>query len=161
MLVSCYLSELSDGHYWVQGDGLVIDKPLKLVGDEHNPANVVVEMSGSIKWSGKGGWIEGITFRRPKISTGEMPSSVMLEIENLGKVDIVHSVFDNDGSTGCVVKATGSGSKGHWDDVVIRNGGSDGVRMEGQINLRLKKVRICFRVSNPFSFRKLMNVVVV
>lgn len=132
---------MADGHYWVQGNGLVFDKPLKLIGDEHNPANVVIEMTGSVKWTGKGGWIEGITFRRPKISSGEIPSSVMLDIGGAGKVDVVHSVFDNDGSSGAVVVASGSGPKGHWHDVVVRNGGSSGIQLEGEVSLSLTKVR--------------------
>jgi hypothetical protein len=132
--------ELADGHYWVKDPGLVFDKALKLVGDEHNPANVVIEMSGAVKWTGKGGWIEGITFRRPKISTGTIPSCVMLQIEGEGRVDVVHSVFDNEGSTGAVVAASGSGPKGCWHDVVVRNGGSNGIELEGQVRLELTKV---------------------
>jgi hypothetical protein len=118
----------------------VFDKPLKLVGDEKNPANVVIEMSGAVQWTGKGGWIEGVTFRRPKISTGTIPSCVMLHIEGEGRVDVVHSVFDNEGSTGAVVAASGSGPKGCWHDVVVRNGGSSGIELEGQVSLELTKV---------------------
>jgi hypothetical protein len=95
--------ELGDGHYWVNDPGMIIDKPLRLVGDENNPANVVIEMSGSVQWTGKGGWIEGITFRRPKMSSGkELPSFPMMEVRDSGKLDVIHSVFDNDGSTGPV-----------------------------------------------------------
>merc|ERR1719343_762854 len=115
--------ELGDGHYWVNDPGIIVDKPLRFVGDENNPANVVIEMSGSVKWTGAGGWIEGITFRRPKISSGkDLPSFPMLEIGESGKIDIVHSVFDNDGSSGPVGHLSGSGKKGLWHDVVFRNG---------------------------------------
>jgi hypothetical protein len=114
-------------------NGLVIDKPLRLVGDENNPANVVVEMSGSVEWSGKGGWIEGITFRRPKMSSGLPPSVPMLGMRNDGKLDIVHSIFDNEGSTGPVVEVSGTGNKGQWHDVVFRNGGSNGISLDGDV----------------------------
>lgn len=124
--------ELGDGHYWVNGPGIVIDKPLRFVGDENNPANVVIEMSGSVKWTAKGGWIEGITFRRPKMSSGkDLPYFSMLELRDSGKIDMIHSVFDNDGSTGPVGRISGSGNKGSWSNVVFRNGGSVGLHIDG------------------------------
>jgi hypothetical protein len=125
----------------VKDPGLVFNKQLKLVGDEQNPANVVIEMSGSVHWTAKGGWIEGVTFRRPKISTGAPPACAMLRLEGEGKVDVVHSVFDNEGSTGSTVTLSGTGSKGLWHDATIRNGGSCGIEMEGQVSLGLTKVR--------------------
>lgn len=110
----------------------MVDKPLRFVGDENNPANVVVEMSGSVQWIAKGGWIEGITFRRPKMSSGKkQPSVPMLEVREDGRVDAIHSVFDNDGSTGPVGMLSGSGKKGTCTGVVFRNGGSYGVYIDG------------------------------
>ena len=89
-------------------------------------------MSGSVQWTAKGGWIEGITFRRPKMSSGKiLPFFPMLEIKQSGKLDIFRSVFDNDGSTGPVGNISGSGKKGKWQDVVFRNGGSAGIRIDG------------------------------
>lgn len=103
-----------------------------MVGDENNAANVVVEMSGSVQWAAKGGWIEGITFRRPKISSGkDLPSFPMVQLRECGKIDIIHSVFDNDGSTGPVGHLSGSGNKGTWREVVFRNGGSSGIYIDG------------------------------
>jgi hypothetical protein len=125
----------------VNEPGLTIDKKIRLIGDEHNAANVVIEMSGSVRWSAKGGWIEGVTFRRPKISSGSPPSHEMLCIESEGRVDIVHSVFDNEGSTGTVVKVSGTGRKGDWFDVTARNGGDGGIVMDGEGSLQLEKVR--------------------
>ena len=105
---------------------------MRFVGDENNAANVVIEMSGSVQWTAKGGWIEGITFRRPKMSSGKaLPSFPMLELKDSGKIDIIHSVFDNDGSTGPVGHLSGSGNKGTWREVVFRNGGSAGVFIDG------------------------------
>lgn len=122
--------------------GLIVDKPLKFVGDENNPANVVVEMSGFIQWTGKGGWIEGITFRRPKIAGGLVPSTPMLQMEDNGKINVIKSVFDNEPSTGAVLVLSGSGSKGDWDGVTIRHGGSTGIRMSGQIQLTLQNCTV-------------------
>lgn len=111
---------------------MIIDKPLRFVGDENNPANVVIEMSGSVQWTAKGGWIEGITFRRPKMSSGkDLPTLPMVEVKECGKIDVIHSVFDNDGSTGPVGRLSGSGSKGMWREVVFRNGGSAGIHIDG------------------------------
>jgi len=124
--------ELGDGHYWVNDPGIIIDKPLRFVGDENNPANVVIEMSGSVQWTARGGWIEGITFRRPKMSSGkDLPSCPMVDIRERGKIDIIHSVFDNDGSTGPVGQLSGSGKKGKWREVIFRNGGSAGIHIDG------------------------------
>ncbi|KAL3922930.1 MAG: hypothetical protein SGILL_001943 [Bacillariaceae sp.] len=131
------LSELSDGHYYVNDPGLIVDKPIKLVGDENNPSNVVIEMSGCVKWSAKGGWIEGITFRRPKILSGAAPTSPILVATEQGRFDAIHSVFDNAGSSGHTVVLTGSGNKGIWDGVSIRNSGSVGVLLSGDIKFKL------------------------
>ena len=132
-------TELSDGHYWVNDPGLIIDKPVKLVGDEHNPSNVVIEMSGSVQWLAKGGWIEGITFRRPKIFSGTTPSCPMLEVKDVGRIDMIQSVFDNDGSTGSTVVLSGTGKKGKWDGVTVRNGGLTGISMSGDISLEINR----------------------
>jgi hypothetical protein len=123
----------------VNDPGLVIDKPVKLVGDENNPSNVVIEMSGSIQWLAKGGWIEGITFRRPKISSGTTPSCPMLEVKDAGRIDMIQSVFDNDGSTGSAVVLSGIGNKGKWDGVTVRNGGMTGISMSGQISVEINR----------------------
>mmetsp|Transcript_7652 Transcript_7652/g.22422 ORF Transcript_7652/g.22422 Transcript_7652/m.22422 type:complete len:1551 (+) Transcript_7652:1-4653(+) len=124
--------ELGDGHYWVNDPGIIVDKPLRFVGDENNPSNVVIEMSGSLQWTAKGGWIEGITFRRPKMSSGKvLPSCPMLELGGAARIDVIHSVFDNDGSTGPVGKLYGSGTKGRWEGVVLRNGGASGIHIDG------------------------------
>jgi superfamily II DNA/RNA helicase len=136
--------ELSDGHYWVRDPGLIFDKPIKLVGDEHNAANVVIEMSGSVHWTGQGGFIEGVTFRRPKMTSAELPNFPMLKIEGQGRVTIVHSVLDNDGSTGSVVVASGAGRKGNLTSVSLRNGGSHSIELSGEegISLNLSKCTV-------------------
>jgi len=135
--------ELSDGHYWVTDMGLMFDKPIKLVGDEHNPANVVLEMSGCVEWSGAGGFIEGVTFRRPKMTSTELVSFPMLKITGNGRVDMINSVLDNEGSTGSVAVASGSGFKGKWDRVTLRNGGRHGLELSGDgLSLELTKSTI-------------------
>ena len=118
-----------------------INIPIKLVGDEHNAANVVIEMSGAVRWGARGGWIEGVTFRRPKISGGAPPSDELLSVHGGGRLDMVTCVFDNEGSTGPVIKVQGTGKKGKWYNVSARNGGDVGILIEGELNLELEKVR--------------------
>jgi superfamily II DNA/RNA helicase len=115
--------ELGDGHYWLNED-LSVDIPLRLIGDESNPSNVIIEMSGTLKWRAKGGWFEGVTFRRPKISSGEPTTSELLLIEKEGRLDVVHSVFNNESCRGSVITVTESGSKGRWENVIVKSGGN-------------------------------------
>jgi len=133
--------ELGDGHYW-EKEGFVVDIPLRLVGDENNPANVVIELSGQVHWRAAGGWIEGVTLRSPKMSSGEPSSFSILALEGPGKVDMIQCVFDNGGSTGDVVMASGSGNKGKWEGVVVRGGGG-GISASESAVLHMYKVNWC------------------
>lgn len=118
--------------------------PLRFVGDENNASNVVVELSGTISWSGKAGWVEGVTFRRPKISSGVGSKDDILRVLDGGRIDMVHSVVDNTGSTGAsAIAVHGSGTGGCWENVVIRGGNDQGVVLDGGAKVELKKVRFC------------------
>ena len=72
--------ELGDGHYFINDPGLMINKPIKFVGDEHDPSQVVLELSGDINWNASGGWIEGITVRRSSITTRMTQNNEILRI---------------------------------------------------------------------------------
>lgn len=122
----------------------MVEKPLKFIGDKNNPSNVVIEISGSLVWKAKSGWVEGITLRRPKISAPSMVRCPILNVTGIGRVDISNCVFDNNNmSEASVTKLSGNGSKGSWRDVHIRNGGLHGIEMDGKITLDLKKVSLC------------------
>jgi len=114
--------------------------PVRFVGDESNAANVVVEMSGSLRWNASAGWMEGITFRRPKIASAEPSSSPVLFLNETGRVDMIQCVFDSRGSRGDVIAARGSGSKGKWEGVAVK-GGDFGVSAGDSAALVLDKVR--------------------
>jgi hypothetical protein len=134
------ITEFGDGHYWVSHPGISINFPLKLVGDEQNASNVVVEMSGTVTWNAKAGWIEGVTFRRPKIS-GEGSTDDMLKVANGGRVDINQSVIDNTGSSGAsAVAIEGFGSRGRWEGVTIEGGNEQGIKISSGGKLVLEKV---------------------
>jgi hypothetical protein len=132
--------ELADGHYWLNED-LIVDYPVKIVGDEGNPANVVVEVGGTIHWRAPGGWCEGVTFRRSKMASEESAKRDLFRLENNGKIDIINSVLDNEGSVGNAVYASGPGSKGRWENVVVKGSGS-GVALDDEASLDLGKVQI-------------------
>jgi hypothetical protein len=101
---------------------MVVDKPLKLIGDENNPSNVILEMSGTIIWRSNGGFIEGLTFRRPQISSDKVLEHDLLLVETDGKLKLNNIVLDNEGSYGNVVSIHGPGYKGHWEYVSMQNG---------------------------------------
>lgn len=127
-----FCSELSDGHYWQNSD-LLITKPLRLIGDENNPSNVVVEVGGSIDWKGSG-YIEGITFRRIKMALSDEPKSPILRIIGRGKLDMACAVLDNEGSSGNVIDVVGPGRKGIWRQTVVTSG-SVGVSVANQAQI--------------------------
>jgi hypothetical protein len=139
------LQELGDGHYWQNSD-LIINFPVRFVGDEHDPSNVVVEMSGTIVWNAPGGFCEGITFRRPKLSSNEKSENELLRLENMGKLHIFQSVFDNEGGSGPAVRALG-GFNGRWNQVVVRNG-HDGIILQDEAELELTDSVVCNNVQN-------------
>jgi hypothetical protein len=141
--VTCH-PELGDGHYWQNFD-MVVDWPLRFIGDESNPSNVIVEMSGTIKWRACSGFIEGLTFRRPKISSGEKAEQVLLLVEKNAKVNMVNVILDNEGSFGNVVTLIGPGNKGRWETVSIHNG-MVGVLMQKGARIDLSRVgcRRCY-----------------
>jgi hypothetical protein len=107
--------ELGDGHYWIKEPGLDISFPLRFIGDENDPSHVVIELSGSFRWSGTCGFIEGVTIRRPKIASAS--SDEMLVVVD-GRLDLLQCVLNNHGSDGNV--ATVSGAKCRWIGVVVQ-----------------------------------------
>jgi len=129
--------ELGDGHYWVKDPGLTVNFPLKIVGDEHDPSHVVIELSGSIVWNGRGGWIEGVTFRRPRIASGSNLSQQVISVLDGGRVDMLQCVLNNRGNQGTVAVVQGPKSNGKWQNVEIK--GSDGngivVKSKGGLDL--------------------------
>jgi parallel beta-helix repeat protein len=132
--------ELADGHYWVNEPGLEVTVPLKFVGDENDPSHVIIELSGCIQWAAKGGFIEGIMFRRPKISAGELHNDV-LSVAQSCNLDIVHSILDNQGSNGSVVKI--SGGKCNFFDVAIKGSKSgSGIYADNKATIFLDRCQV-------------------
>lgn len=113
--------ELGDGHYFVNDPGLLVNVPVKIVGDENEPSHVILEMSGEIVWKPVGGWMEGVTVRRPRIATGVTPSNQILRIDG-GRVNMYNCVFDNSGSVGNCISVSGNKAGGNWEKAVIRGG---------------------------------------
>jgi hypothetical protein len=133
--------ELGDGHYWVPEPGLNVTVPIKIIGDEHDPSHVIIELSGVVQWSGTGGWIEGVTFRRPRLAKGERKE--ILLVHNGGRVDMGECVLDNEGSEGSVTVVNGAGSTGQWLNTHIRGSeAGTGVLIESGGSLNLQKCTI-------------------
>lgn len=141
------IAELGDGHYWVNDPGLVIDFPLRFLGDEDDPSHVIVELSGELVWKARGGWMEGIMIRRPKLVTGNIPSNEMFRLEQGGRLDVWHCVFDNRGNIGNCVSISGSGAGGLWERLSIHGAseGCSGLLVGQGTNLHLIDVssRVC------------------
>ena len=89
---------LCPGHYWEDGD-VVIDKPLRIVGDPTEPTRVVVELGGSLRWRARAGGIVGVSFRRPRVSK---TATHALTIEE-GTLCASKVVVDNHGAGGAAL----------------------------------------------------------
>lgn len=87
-------------------------------------------IQGTIYWHAGGGFCEGVTFRRPPMSSSDKPTHELLCIKEHGKIDVISSVFDNGQGSGPTVSASGRGMKGIWRNVIV-NGGSTGVSLDG------------------------------
>jgi F-box-like len=142
-------TEFADGHFFHNTD-LLVDVPLRFIGDEHNPANVVVEMSGTIQWKASGGYIEGMLWRRPAMQA-ETSLRPMLSLIGINReaetaaVKLIHSVLDNNGTDGAVVTVSAS-SVFRGVESVIQNG-AVGVSVAGcAARVNLTKVCIIVRV---------------
>ena len=135
--------ELGDGHYFINDPGLIVSKPIKFVGDELEPAHVILELSGEIIWKSSGGWMEGITIRRPRIATGVTLNNEILRIESGGRLDMFNCVFDNRGSMGNCI-SVGSNSGGRWENTSINGGSKDrsGLSVENDAKVELTDVSI-------------------
>jgi len=129
-------SELGDGHYWADED-IVIRHPLKLIGDDHNQSNVVVELSGSFKWKARSGYCEGITLRRPKLASQSAPHKSVLILSTKSKLNMCACTLDQNGTSADVAIAGGSGL---WERVILC-GGRNGLVLVGSSRLTLESVR--------------------
>lgn len=121
--------------------------PLRIIGDEHDPSHVIVELSGVVQWSGKGGWMEGVTFRRPRMATDQ--NREILRLHDGGRVDMGVCVLDNEGSQGPVAVVTGAKSRGEWFSTDIKGSEAGaGAMIESGGTLNLQNVRILFKGAN-------------
>jgi hypothetical protein len=67
---------------------------LKIVGDEKDPSHVVIEANDSIVWKGLNGWVEGVTFRRPRISTDiEVQNRDVFRVKSSCSIHMAHCVL--------------------------------------------------------------------
>jgi len=137
----CY-QELGDGHYFIN-DGLLIDKPIKFVGDEDEPSHVILELSGTIVWKSYGGWMEGMTIRRSSLAKAVSHKNEILRIDSGGRLDVFNCVFDN---RGCIGNCTSIGidARARWEKAVISGGSEDscGLRIGKNAKVQLIDVSV-------------------
>lgn len=113
--------------------------PLRFIGDEHDASHVIIELSGTVQWSGKGGWMEGITFRRPRMASDQ--NREIIRVHDGGRVDMGVCVLDNEGSHAPVAVITGEESRGNWFSTDIKGSESgDGAIIESGGHLDLQNV---------------------
>ena len=145
--------ELADGHYWVNS-GLIIDKPLRIIGDDHDCTNVVIELTGMILWKVKYGWMEGITIRRPRVATSttsggaEKIEGVMLDILPGASINLEHCKLNNSGGTDNTVKVRGQ-NKIKWRDVIVTGAEDSGIEITGNSSDILLK-EVSYSISNIY-----------
>lgn len=130
--------EFSDGHYWVNED-LTIEFPLRLVGDEYHPANVIIEMNNGscLKWKAKGGWIEGITFRRPQIASVKVITQPTIRLQPGSKLHMFSCTVDNEGSDHKVAVEVLPESQLKLEGVSVKAGIIDAVEGSSVENIQL------------------------
>lgn len=130
--------ELGDGHYWINEPGLDINIPLRFVGDENDPSHVIIELSGTIRWTSTSSFIEGVTFRRPKIGSSCQDEILVV---NGGKMDMLQCVLNNQGSDENV--AVVDGAKCRWVGVVLSGSRlGSGLVLEGKASINLDSCQI-------------------
>ena len=71
-----------------------INFPLRIIGDEKDPSHVVIEVSGSIYWNSSCGYIEGVTLRRPRISSSSHEVLDVLNVAENGQVTLNQCVIE-------------------------------------------------------------------
>jgi hypothetical protein len=115
--------ELSDGHYWVNDD-LVVDIPLRFIGDEFHSSNVIIEMNNGscLRWRANAGYHEGITFRRPQIASSRVTSQSIIQVEEGAHLDMYQCTIDNEGSGYRTAASIQPHASGKWKKVSIRGG---------------------------------------
>ena len=85
--------------------------------------------------------MEGVTIRRPRIAAGEIPVHQIMRLDG-GRLNMYNCVFDNSGSLGHCISATGINSGGIWERAVIKGGSQDnsGLVVESGANIQLVDV---------------------
>ena len=58
----------------------------------------------SMLWGARGGYFEGVTFRRPKLTSDPQAKNEMLVVEGGAKLAATESVFDSQSSSGYVAR---------------------------------------------------------
>ncbi|KAJ8605217.1 hypothetical protein CTAYLR_000458 [Chrysophaeum taylorii] len=88
---------LGAGHYWEDADDLLVDKAIRILGDQEEPARCVVELGGALRWRATSGALVGLTLRRPRASRAATAAVV---VEHAGRLCAARVCVDNEGAGG-------------------------------------------------------------
>lgn len=102
----CETLSLSPGHYWEDADDLLVDKSIRIIGDIDEPARVVVELGGALRWRAASGTIAGLTLRRPRTSK---TATAALVVDQMAKLCASRLFVDNDGAGGAALVVATNG----------------------------------------------------
>jgi len=127
--------ELGDGHYWLNDPEVFVKCPLRIIGDEKDPSHVVIEVTGSIHWDSSSGYVEGVTLRRPRISSiGGQNIPSLLNINNGGNITMTQCVVEGNSGSQELILNTNSPSGGNG--IIIKDNGRL-VLIESQVSNNL------------------------
>jgi len=109
----------------------MVNVPLRIIGDEKDPSHVVIELSGRVNWKGSSGFMEGITFRRPRIND-DTDEKAMLQLESGSKLSMAHVVLE--------------GAREKPSDIIQEKITGSGISVQGR--LKMSKVSSTCSVGN-------------
>jgi hypothetical protein len=97
---------LEGGHHWLEeGEDLVVKRRVRLIGDVMEASRAVVELSGSVVWTARGGLLQMLTLRRPRAC----PHAAACLAVRGGALEVVACIVNNEGGAGAAVQV---GEKG-------------------------------------------------
>ncbi|CAN0293858.1 unnamed protein product, partial [Ectocarpus fasciculatus] len=74
---------LGPGHHW-EGD-LSSDKAVRILGEATDPARVLIEMTGSVRWTARKGLVVGVSLRRPRPCPDKGP---LIKVDSGGNLQL-------------------------------------------------------------------------
>ena len=101
---------------------------MRIIGDVSEPARVVIELGGTLRWSARGGALAGVTLRRPRATRDAQHA---LRVEPGATLGCSSVVVDNEGGcAGCAAVCVTQGGFLYLERCAVSRATQDGVRVE-------------------------------